>query len=1320
MTGGVLGPTFLVLDQDKDQRRCILKVIEHAQLKPSEELRQQFEALMRLRHPNLTPYEDLVWNSAHVALVRPFVQGQPLLEYLHQGQALDKEAAHHTPKTQEVEAKETPDDALDALDALAAELDNPLTPTDLNSKLLEEQLQDIADESASELGEIIGHVARQSLVSEQTTLKGVLQRLQHILPQLLSALEFLKRYRKCHGELHPHNVLVDAQGVCHIIEYGLTPLLPDHDSPNSSDIPLEDYHRSMWRRYRSATPYFAPEVILESDYSAAADIYSVGCLIFEALAHRAPYSPIDLEQDLLIQRANMPSLLELQPQCPSFWAELLQHMLSVEIDERPDASTILTMLHEQDETIWAPTLLPPSFVAEPVTLSGRDELVEALLDQIEREHIASAPPIYLVEGVEGAGKHHLTERVSYELARRGWSVLQANCGVNEAEPMLPWRMLAIQLRDLLSHCPEQLRQEFAATATKAQSVLPDLGGATIELPDDQIDLELARAEAVDALRRLLANISHERPLLLVLPDLHQFSQDALDLLHDLRASPQETRCAILATSLPGQPWSAPHQEHALWRFQTRAFTPAEARTFLKPLCTSAVFEAFEPLLAQDRPRSPLLLKELLFDYTHRAEAETDAKLQAEPLQTLYLRRISELKPRERELLEVIALSLGALRTDVLQQMGIPQLDEVILKLSTVRLIKRTHTALSHTPAYRTSHAIIREVVLKTCPQERRLARYQALAKATEKTFGGLMAMKAGLAFELWRASLKPRKAALYAQDAIDEALRHQAYHRAALITRWRMEHHHEISDEPLSEPELLAQIEATAALYMRARRPEEAARCCETSKHPTLSAAATRRLEELQLWYTLMEGKIEQAKLMAQAQRDQSAPRALAQTLGWLARAGRARAYRAWRAQLTRDDNTHTLTSPWAHPSSHGWLMSTQLLAQPLFESADSVALFLPPGSSQPSADARADRERAFLAQVAFFEAMLELDYKRIKRNAARQLSALAQRPLAQDTPMRGLVDYIAGRWELTQGRYDLVKARQRASLPASLSWDEPWGWVRVKLYGLYGQAALELGDLEGARAMDKLLVRQERELGGAKIASTMLKVGIGLTSGELGQAQQALDRLRQSQQAPPRAWAEVWIVCQQARVHMAAGRAEVAAGQLEILLERLEQQGLSNQGSLQVKVLLRLAQALTRTYMVEHTLHEAHQARSLERLKQALTTLQRRRAHLNAIEQIELIRLSARVKMLKKPQGLFKRRALHQALRIIEGGIAQMVKLPNALEQAKCAEARGLILVELEAPEGRELIHQAYKIYEHLGIYSPLHLEGWPLPKSLSALQED
>ncbi len=145
-----------------------------------------------------------------------------------------------------------------------------------------------------------------------------------------------------HRDLKPSNLMLPGGdvGSVKIVDFGTARLAEFHTTITRSGTIL-------------GTPgYMAPEQARgDEDVGPAADIFSLGCILFECLAGKPAFEglrPIALLAKLLLEDA--PSLLEVRPGLPDVLASLVQRMLSKEPSERPrDGSALANELDQLDE-----------------------------------------------------------------------------------------------------------------------------------------------------------------------------------------------------------------------------------------------------------------------------------------------------------------------------------------------------------------------------------------------------------------------------------------------------------------------------------------------------------------------------------------------------------------------------------------------------------------------------------------------------------------------------------------------------------------------------------------------------------------------------------------------------------------------------------------------------------------------------------------------------------------------------------------------------------------------------------------------------------
>lgn len=132
-------------------------------------------------------------------------------------------------------------------------------------------------------------------------------RIKDIMYNLLNGVDFLHSHRIIHRDLKPQNILITSSGHVKLADFGLSRVY-------DFQIALTSVVVTLW--YRS------PEVLLQSQYATAVDIWSCGC-IFAELFRRIPLFRGKSEGDQLgkiFQVLGVPSREEWPQDVPLSWS----------------------------------------------------------------------------------------------------------------------------------------------------------------------------------------------------------------------------------------------------------------------------------------------------------------------------------------------------------------------------------------------------------------------------------------------------------------------------------------------------------------------------------------------------------------------------------------------------------------------------------------------------------------------------------------------------------------------------------------------------------------------------------------------------------------------------------------------------------------------------------------------------------------------------------------------------------------------------------------------------------------------------------------
>ncbi|HKP61928.1 MAG TPA: protein kinase, partial [Polyangiales bacterium] len=348
-------------------------------------------------------------------------------------------------------------------------------------------------------------------------------RLRFGLLQLVDALAAIHDAGKLHRDVKPSNVLVKADGLLQVLDFGLVV------DPTTGSV-----GHTLSNTEISGTPdYMAPEQAMGQRTTAATDFYALGVMLFEALSGARPFAG-NIWEVLSAKLYGKPPE-PLSGDLPGDLTELCAALLSRYPEARPGAVQIRARVASARPPAVRSSMRPIASDEEGTALLGRAPELAQLREAYAQSRDGAAV-VLSIAGDSGIGKSALCQAFLRELAQQqGQAVLltgrcyeQENVPFKAVDPLI----------DELSRYLRRLRPEHAAAllprdAFALAKLFPVLARvrAFEEAPPRNVPdpRELQRLAFV-AFGELLSRIRDRSPLLIFIDDLQWTDADSAKLL----------------------------------------------------------------------------------------------------------------------------------------------------------------------------------------------------------------------------------------------------------------------------------------------------------------------------------------------------------------------------------------------------------------------------------------------------------------------------------------------------------------------------------------------------------------------------------------------------------------------------------------------------------------------------------------------------------------------------------------------------------------------------------------------------------------------
>ncbi|MFN7970816.1 MAG: tetratricopeptide repeat protein [Acidobacteriota bacterium] len=353
-----------------------------------------------------------------------------------------------------------------------------------------------------------------------------------ILGRLCVPLAYLHGEGLVHRDLKPENVVVRPGDRPVIVDFGIAATFGRHDSREVLADASQDVSGTV--------SYMAPEQARGELVDARADLYALGCILYEMLAGEPPFTGPPGQVIWMHASATPPALAARCDGLPPEVEDTVMALLEKEPRRRPGYAKEI----EVRLAAHAPSR-PLSRVAAPEArpylyrpgLAGRETPLARLGTFLEdARHGRGA--VAVIAGPSGVGKTRLALEAARAARAAGLGVLVA-----EGAPGLAHRSMAGVLRAIANRCRERggaesarLLGSRARTLAAYEPELATVTGVSAESPASALEGPAALLRLANDLADTLAALAMDDPHLLLIDDVQWADELALAWLDLIRRS----------------------------------------------------------------------------------------------------------------------------------------------------------------------------------------------------------------------------------------------------------------------------------------------------------------------------------------------------------------------------------------------------------------------------------------------------------------------------------------------------------------------------------------------------------------------------------------------------------------------------------------------------------------------------------------------------------------------------------------------------------------------------------------------------------------
>lgn len=365
--------------------------------------------------------------------------------------------------------------------------------------------------------------------------------------KICSPLAFLHGEGIVHRDLKPGNIIVRDDGNPVIVDFGLMSWFRGEESRESLTIE---------QRGAGSIQYIAPEQIYGKRVDARADIYSLGCILYELLTGLPPFSQGQTIAEVIQFHTSV------QPAPPSLYAEYIPEKLDTLVlkmlekdpqDRLGYADVVNNLLGEFcEKTVTIAPAPEPRLYLYRSSCAGREQNFRELQDLFLRLMEGKGGLVFIA-GESGVGKTRFVKEFINDIYHEGVILLTGACiepvGHSLSAFQKPLLTIADRCRNMGLEETERVLGLRGKVLSAFEQTLSDLPGQEDYPEPVELPLSMAKLRLYNYLLETLLALSEADPVIIIIDDLHWADEISLECLEFLkRVTPfQDHRILIVAT-----------------------------------------------------------------------------------------------------------------------------------------------------------------------------------------------------------------------------------------------------------------------------------------------------------------------------------------------------------------------------------------------------------------------------------------------------------------------------------------------------------------------------------------------------------------------------------------------------------------------------------------------------------------------------------------------------------------------------------------------------------------------------------------------------